>query len=115
MPIRVLGVLVVSSAIAMAVIACMAWFELRSLSTSTRAPTADDMKLTRLLCPELFAPAEPGARPIDGAELASLAFRRIVMIGTGSFVLIIAGLVALLLPLGSRPVATSPQLPPTDS
>jgi len=98
---KVLGVFAGLLGLAMIVFAVMTWLELRSAATSL-APTADSMPLTRFVYPEFFDAGNSGAKPAKPAELAQAAFNRIYIIGGGSFALVVAGIVMLVLPQRPR-------------
>ena len=102
MPMKVLGVFAGLLGLAMIVFAVTTWRELRSAATSKLAPTADSMPLTRFLYPKFFDAGNAEAKPAKPAELAQAAFNRIYIIGGGSFVLVVAGIVMLVLPQRHR-------------
>lgn len=106
-PMKVLGVIAGLLGLAMAVFAVMAWRELHSAATSESAPSADSMPLMRIVYPELFDTANAGAKPAKPAELAQAAINRIYIIGGGSFALIVAGILMLVLPQGRQTGKTS--------
>lgn len=89
---KVVGFMAGLLALAILVFAVSAWFELRSAATSELVPSADTMPLTRLVYPELFDTANSGSKP---AELARSAFNRIYLIGSGSIVLLVVGILIL--------------------
>lgn len=91
--------------VAMTIFAIMAWRELHSAATSELATSADSMRLTRLVYPQLFESANAGlkpAKPAKPADLAQAAFNRIYIIGGGSCVLTVVGISMLVMPQGLR-------------
>ena len=102
MPMKLVGVIAGSLGLAMTVFAVMAWRELHSAATSELAPDADSMPLTRFVCPELFDTGNALLKPAKPADLVQSAFHRIYIIGGGSFVLIVVGILLLVMPQGSR-------------
>ena len=113
MTIKVLGIFTGLLGLAMIVCMVMTWREMQSamlwreqLSTMTLreqmiamkselAPTPASMPLTSFVCPEFFDTPYAGPKP---GKLAQAAFNRIYIIGGGSFALVIAGIVLLVLP-----------------
>ena len=102
MPMKLLAVSVGLLGFAMSVFAVMTWRELRSAATSELAPAADSLPLTTFVYPDFAIPANAGGQAAKPAELAQAAFNRIYIIGGGSLVLIVAGIVMLVLPQSSR-------------
>jgi hypothetical protein len=119
MTIKILGIFTGLLGLAMIVCSVMTWREMQSAMTwrqqlsamtlraqlramtSESAPTAYSMPLTKFVCPEFFESS--AAKP---AELPQVAVNRIYIIGGGSFVLVIAGIVLLVLP--RRPPTSRP-------
>jgi hypothetical protein len=77
------------------IFAVMAWRELNVAATSPEAPAVDSMPLTKIVCPELFDAFQPGATPVKPAELASIAFTRIYLIGGVGLVSLAVGIAML--------------------
>ena len=102
MAMKVLGACAVLFGLAIIVFAGMAYSELHTAATSELAPNTDSMPLTRLVYPEFFDAGNAGAKPAKPEELAQAAFNRIYIIGGGSFVMVVAGIVMLVLPQGPR-------------
>lgn len=102
MPMKVTGVLVGLLGLVMIIFTVMTWLELRKAASSELPPTAVSMPLTKFVYPELFRPVNVGGKAVDPAELAQAASNRIYIIGGGSFILVVAGLVMLVLPQNAR-------------
>ncbi len=73
----------------------LAFFELRSVATTSTTPSPDGMYLTKIIAPELFDPGRAKANP---STLAKIAFNRIYMVGGGAFIFAMLGV--LLIGLG---------------
>ncbi|MCA9058804.1 MAG: hypothetical protein KDA85_09900 [Planctomycetaceae bacterium] len=91
---RILGLLIALLGVALFVLSVMSWRELRDAATSGQMPSAEAMPLTRIIYPRLFEIEETVVKP---AELARDAFGRISLIGTGSLVLLMIGVVTFVL------------------
>lgn len=102
MSIKVLGVFAALLGLVMIVFAVMTWRELWNAATSELAPTAGSMPLTRFVYPGFFDAGNAGTKPAKPAELARAAFNRIYIIGGGSFALVVAGIIMLMLPQSPR-------------
>jgi len=98
---KFLGAVAVLLGLSILGFAVMAHVELHAAATSPEAPVAEEMPLTRIVCPELFDPGNAGVKP---AELARMAFNRIYMIGGGGLLAATLGglLFALSLTLGKK-------------
>ena len=94
---KVLGVLAGLLGLAMLVIAVFTWRELRSAATAELAPSADLMPMTRFVYPEFLVTGKAGAKSSKPVEFVQAAFTRIYLIGGGSFALVVAGIVMLVL------------------
>jgi hypothetical protein len=98
MPLKILGVIAGFTGVAMIVFTFFAWREMRGASTSSLAPSANSMPLTRFVCPELFATGSSGAKIVRPAELVQAASNRIYIIGGASVALIVVGIVLVVMP-----------------
>ncbi len=99
MRLKVLGISVMLLGLAMIAVAGLAYRELHNAAKSELAPSADALPLTRLLYPKLF---DTGNGDVKAADLAQGAFNRIFIIGCGSFVLVVVGILIVVLPQGPR-------------
>ncbi|MEM8670396.1 MAG: hypothetical protein AAGG48_22920 [Planctomycetota bacterium] len=77
-----LGALVLLLGLLGTAFAVLAHWELRAAAMSETPPSADSLPLTKIVCPELFDEGSSATRP---AELANVAFRRILIVGGASF------------------------------
>lgn len=90
-----IGVFIMLVGLMMLIFMVMAYRELHSAATSVTPPSVDSMPFSKIVNPELFAPGNAGTKP---ATLAQRAFNRIYMVGGGSFVLVIIGIIILAIP-----------------
>ncbi|TWU01824.1 hypothetical protein Pla100_15600 [Neorhodopirellula pilleata] len=102
MLLKVLGICAGLLGLALTVFAVMAWRELNSAATSELPPSPDSMPLLEIVGPELFDTRDPGVKPAKPADLAQAALKRIYIIGGGSFILLVVGILMLVLPHGPR-------------
>lgn len=94
MMMKIVGALALLLGLLMLVFAVMAYSELNAAATSETPPPVESMRLTKIVAPELFDQDNASAKP---ATLARIAFGRIYMIGGGSLVLAMAGVLVLVL------------------
>lgn len=99
---KVLGVFAGLLGSSMIIFAVLTWRELRGAAFSELAPSADSMPLTRFVYPRFFDAGNAGTKPAKPAEVARAAFTRVYIIIGGSFALVVAGIIMLVLPQRPR-------------
>ena len=95
---KILGAFALLISLVMIIFAVLAYSELRATATSMKPPSRDSLPLTRIVGPELFDKEKAATKP---AELASMVFNRIYMIGGASLFSLALG--ALLLVIKQAP------------
>ncbi|MEZ6133791.1 MAG: hypothetical protein R3C53_02665 [Pirellulaceae bacterium] len=100
---KIIGGFAVLISLAMMIFAALAYSEMHTAATAVTPPSPDAMPLTKIVGPELFEPANTAAKP---AELASMTFTRIYIIGGASLVPLALGILLLI----TRQTPRSPKL-----
>ena len=95
---KILGAFALLIGLVMMIFAVLAYSELHTATTSVTPPSPDSMPLTKIVGPELFDTEHAATEP---AELASMAFNRIYIIGGVSLFSLAVG--ALLMVIRKAP------------
>jgi hypothetical protein len=90
---KIFGAFALLIGLVMMIFAVFAYSELHSAATAATTPSPDSMPLTKIVGPELFDPEHAATRP---AELASMAFNRIYIIGGVSLISLALGVLQLM-------------------
>lgn len=90
---KIFGTFAVLIGLVMMIFAVLAYSELHTAATAAMPPSPDSIPLTKIVGPELFDPEHAATSP---AELASMAFNRIYIIGGASLLPLALGVLLLM-------------------